>query len=131
MLEENGITVQRWRRWICIKKCYRPEFWRKWSFSFHVDNFLLSHVAAINDGAYGLFPVFCKYGVIEYCSATGHDDTGIYVGQSDSVAMQYNEAHGNVNGLEVENCTDVAVFKNHSYDNVAGLLVILLPGLND
>lgn len=79
----------------------------------HVDNFLLSHVATINVGAYGLFPVFCKNGVVEYCSATGHDDTGIYVGQSDSVAMQYNVVYGNVSGLEVENCRNVLVFKNH------------------
>ena len=34
-----------------------------------------------------------------------------------------------MNGLEVENCRNVVVFKNHSYDNVAGLLVVLLPGL--
>lgn len=29
----------------------------------HADNFLLSHVATINVGAYGLFPVFCKTGL--------------------------------------------------------------------
>ena len=58
------------------------------------------------------FPCSVKR-VVEYCSATGHDDTGIYVGQSDSVAMQYNVVYGNVSGLEVENCRNVLVFKNH------------------
>ena len=53
----------------------------------------------------------------------------VYVGQSDSISMQYNVAFGNVNGLEVENCRNVVVSKNYCYDNVAGLLVILLPAL--
>ena len=125
----NGITVRDGGDGFVLKNVTVQNFKANGVFLAHVDNFLLSHVAAINDGAYGLFPVFCKNGVIEYCSATGHDDTGIYVGQSDSILMQYNEANGNVNGLEVENSTRVAVFKNHSYDNVSGLLVILLPGL--
>ena len=43
--------------------------------------------------------------------------------------LQYNVAFGNVNGLEIENCTNVEAIKNHSYDNVAGILVVLLPGL--
>ena len=125
----NGFTVRDDGDGFVLKNVTVQNFGSNGVFLAHVDNFLLSHVAAINDGAYGLFPIFCKYGVIEYCSATGHDDTGIYVGQSDSISMQYNEAHGNVNGLEVENSTGVVVFKNHSYDNVAGILVILLPGL--
>ena len=126
---DNGITVNDAGDGFTLRNVTVQNFKENGVLLSHVDNFLLSHVAAINDGAYGLFPVFCKNGVIEYCSATGHDDTGIYVGQSDSVAMQYNVAYGNVNGLEVENCRNVVVFKNHSYDNVAGLLVILLPGL--
>ena len=77
----------------------------------------------------GFSRYFVNNGVVEYCSATGPSDTGIYIGQSDNVAVQYNEAHGNVNGLEIENCTGVAVLKNHSYDNVSGILVVLLPGL--
>ena len=98
-------------------------------FLSHVDHFLLSHVVAINNKEYGLFPVFCKYGVVEYCSTTGSADTGIYVGQSDSVTVQFNEAYGNVNGIEIENCHNVAVLKNHSFDNVDGILIVLLPGL--
>jgi parallel beta-helix repeat protein len=126
---DNGIKVNDAGDGFILRNVIVQNFKENGVLLSHVDNFLLSHVTAINDGAYGLFPVFCKNGVIEYCSASGHDDTGIYVGQSDSVAMQYNVAYGNVNGLEVENCRNVVVFKNHSYDNVAGLLVILLPGL--
>jgi parallel beta-helix repeat protein len=112
-----------------LKNVTVQNFEKNGVFLIHVDHFLLSHVVAINNEEYGLFPVLCKYGVVEYCSATGSSDTGIYIRQSDSVAVQYNEAYGNVNGLEIENCSNVAVLKNHSYDNVAGLLLVLLPGL--
>src|SRR6185436_16128792 len=76
-------------------------------FLIRVDNFLLSHVVAINDGEYGLFPVLCNGGVIEHCTATGHTDTGIYVGQSSNVEMSFNDAHGNVQGLEIENSSNI------------------------
>ena len=127
--EENGITVQDGGDGFVLQNVTVQNFKGNGVFLVHVDHFLLSHVVAINNKEYGLFPVFCKYGVIEYCSATGSSDTGIYVGQSDSVAVQFNVAFGNVNGLEIENCTGVAVLKNHSYENVAGILVVLLPGL--
>lgn len=127
--DDNGITVNAGANGFVLRNVTVQNFKSNGVLLTHVNNFLLSHVATINNGAYGLFPVFCKNGVIEYCSATGHDDTGIYVGQSDSIAMQYNEAYGNVNGLEVENSTGVVVYKNYSHDNVSGILVILLPGL--
>jgi parallel beta-helix repeat protein len=43
--------------------------------------------------------------------------------------MSFNEAFGNVNGLEIENCSHVTVTNNQSYDNVDGILIVLLPGL--
>src|SRR5438046_316229 len=78
-------------------------------FITHADNFVLNHVTAINCGEYGLFPLFCNGGKIEHCSATGHDDTGIYVGQSSNIDLSFNEAFGNVNGLEIENCSRVTI----------------------
>lgn len=127
--EDNGITVRDSGDGFVLKNVTVQNFEENGVFLVHVDHFLLSHVISINNKEYGLFPVLCKYGVVEYCSATGSADTGIYVGQSDSVAVQYNDAHGNVNGLEIENCSNVAVLKNHSYDNVSGILIVLLPGL--
>ena len=127
--EENGITVQDGGDGFVLKNVTVQNFKENGVYLFHVDHFLLSHVVAINNKEYGLFPVLCKYGVVEYCSATGSSDTGIYIGQSDSIAVQFNEAHGNVNGFEIENSTGVAVLKNHSYDNVSGLMIDLLPGL--
>ncbi len=96
----------------------------------HVDGFLLSNVRAENDGEYGLFPVFSSHGVIEHCAASGHSDTGIYVGQSDHVTLRGNVASGNVNGLEIENSAHIVAEDNESFDNVAGILVVLLPGLD-
>ena len=91
---------------------------------------MLWNVRAENDGEYGLFPVFSSHGVIVHCAASGHSDTGIYVGQSDHIVVVDNVASGNVNGLEIENSSDVLVANNESFDNVAGILVVLLPGLD-
>ncbi len=127
--EDCGIMVHKGGDGFVLKNVTVQGFEENGVYLEYIDNFLLSHVVAIDNDEYGLYPVFCTNGLIEYCSATGSSDTGIYVGQSESVAMQYNEAYGNVNGIEIENCTKVAAIKNHSYDNVCGMLVVLLPGL--
>jgi parallel beta-helix repeat protein len=127
--EENGITVQDEGDGFVLKNVTVQNFEENGVYLSHVDNFLLSHIVSINNGEYGLFPVFCKNGIVEHCSATGHTDTGIYIGQSESITLEYNVAFANVNGLEIENCTDVTVSKNQSYNNTCGILVALLPGL--
>ncbi len=127
--EENGITVRDNGDGFVLKNVTIQNFEENGVFMIRVDNFLLSHVITINNGEYGLFPLFCSHGTIEHCSATGHTDTGIYIGQSTNVQLNFNTAYANVNGLEVENCSDVIASKNQSYDNVAGILVVLLPGL--
>src|SRR5215475_9807944 len=105
--EENGITVQDNGDGFVLKNVTVQNFEENGVFLIRVNNFLLSHVATINDGEYGLFPVFCTNGVIDHCTATGHKDTGIYVGQSSDVQVKFSIAYGNVNGLEVENCSNV------------------------
>ena len=127
--EENGITVQDDGDGFVLKNVTVQNFGENGVYLDHVDNFLLSHVDTKNNGEYGLFPLFCNGGVIEHCSATGHTDTGIYVGQSENVNVEHNVAFANVNGLEIENCSNVTVSKNQSYDNTCGVLVVLLPGL--
>jgi parallel beta-helix repeat protein len=94
-----------------------------------VRHFRLTGVTATHDGEYGLFPVHSADGVIESCTATGHTDTGIYVGQSTRVQVRSSTASGNVNGFEVENSSHVKLVGNQSFDNTAGILVDLLPGL--
>ena len=99
------------------------------------DNFLLFRLitdqarsdSADPYGAYGLFPVRSKNGLIAHCVATRSDDAGIYVGQSENVAVVHNEAYGNVIGLEAENVKQTVWAHNRAYDNAAGMLAILLP----
>ncbi len=94
-----------------------------------VEGFLLSDLTAENDGEYGLFPVRSSDGVIERCAASGHEDTGIYVGQSVRIAIRGSRAFQNVNGFEIENSSHVRVSGNEAHGNTAGFLVDLLPGL--
>jgi len=127
--EEDGIRVSSNGDGFELYNVTVQNFEENGVFIIRADNFILDHVTAINCGEYGFFPLFCNGGKIEHCSATGHDDTGIYVGQSSNIEMRFNEAYGNVNGLEIENCSHVIATNNQSYDNVDGFLVVLLPGL--
>lgn len=127
--EENGIEVTSNGAGFVLKNVTVQNFKENGVLLTGVDNFILDHVTAINNKEYGLFPVFCHHGVIKYCSATGSSDTGIYVGQSTDISVQYNVAFANVSGFEIENCTNVEASFNESYDNTGGLLVFLLPGL--
>ena len=127
--KNNGITVRGNGDGFILRNLTIKDFLRNGVFMIRADNYLLSHVTAINDGEYGLYPIFCNNGKMEHCEATGHNDSGIYIGQSSDVEVSYNKTYGNVNGLEIENCARVTVSQNHCYENVAGILVVLLPGL--
>jgi parallel beta-helix repeat protein len=128
--EENGIEVTHNGNGFVLKNVTIEDFEENGVLLTGVDGFTLDHVHAINNSEYGLFPVFCNHGVISFCSATGSSDTGIYVGQSSNVSIEHNTAFANVSGFEIENCTHVEARFNEAYDNAAGLLVFLLPGLN-
>src|SRR5262249_13416928 len=67
-------------------------------------------------------------GVIEYSTASGSNDTGIYVGQSTNIVVQGNSAFNNTNGIEIENSTYVKATFNAVHNNTVGILVDLLPG---
>jgi parallel beta-helix repeat protein len=127
--EEDGIRVLDAGDGFVLKNVTVQNFEENGVFLVRVNGFTLSQVTTINNGEYGLFPVRCSNGTIEHCSATGHTDTGIYVGQSTDVTLEFNTVFANVNGLEIENCSDIVVRKNHCYDNVCGILSVLLPGL--
>jgi parallel beta-helix repeat protein len=126
--EEDGISVTDAGDGFVLKNVTIQNFEENGVLLDSVDNFIISHVTARNNGEYGIFPVFSLHGIIDHCMVTGHTDTGLYVGQSSDVTMEYNTATANVNGLEVENSSDVRVVNNHSFDNVCGMLIDLLPG---
>ena len=93
-----------------------------------VTDFVLSHVTARNNGEYGLFPVLSSHGVIKYSTASGSNDTGIYVGQSSNISVHGNSVYNNTNGIEIENSTHVKATFNTVYNDTVGVLVDLLPG---
>jgi len=94
-----------------------------------VNHFVISNVQAINNGEYGLFPIFSVFGLIANCTAQGSNDTGIYVGESSQILLTHNLVFDNVNGLEIENSSFVVAAGNVSRDNTVGILEDLLPGL--
>jgi parallel beta-helix repeat protein len=85
--------------------------------------------SATENGKYAIYPVQCTNVLVEDCEVVGASDAGIYVGQSTNVIVRRNDVHGNVAGIEIENCTNSCVYDNVTRDNTAGILVFTLPGL--
>lgn len=127
---ENGITVGPGSDGFALVNVTVRGFGENGVFLTGVHGFLLSQVTARDNGEYGLFPVHSSDGVIERCRASGHNDTGIYVGQDTNITVRASVTSGNVNGIEFENSTRVRAVGNETFDNVVGVLVVLLPGLD-
>jgi parallel beta-helix repeat protein len=127
--QDNGISVTDAGGGVEIDNLVVRGFGENGVLLDHVNGFSLTRIIAENNGEYGLFPVFSTNGRIRSCTASGHEDTGIYVGQSTDVTIENNVAFGNVNGIEVENSSDVRVRHNDANGNTAGIVVVLLPGL--
>lgn len=82
-----------------------------------------------DNGAYGLYPVSCKRVLIEYCTAEGASDAGIYVGQSEDIVVRNCTARYNVAGIEIENSERAEVYNCLATQNTGGILVFDLPDL--
>jgi parallel beta-helix repeat protein len=95
-----------------------------------VDNWSVSDVVAKDNNEYGIFPVFVGKGRVHHSTATGSNDTGIYIGQSHDVRIDHNFARSNVSGFEIENSTNVLADHNVGWRNTAGLLSFALPNLH-
>ncbi len=127
---DNGITVAGKGQGFDLENVTVEGFTDNGVLLTGVQDFRLSHVTAVDNGEYGLFPVLSSDGLIENCTASGHADTGIYVGQSKDVLIRNCTAFDNVIGIEMENSTRVAAVGNESFNNTAGILIDLLPGLD-
>ena len=127
--EETGITVVQGADGFSLDNITLQGFTENGILLTGINGFHLSHIHAVNNGEYGIFPVFCSHGVIEYCTANGHADTGIYVGQSSDVLIRLNTVFDNVNGIESENADNVVITLNEAYNNTLGIFSDLLPGL--
>jgi parallel beta-helix repeat protein len=126
---ETGITVVQGADGFSLENITLQNFSENGILLTGVNGFYLAHIQAVNNGEYGIFPVFCSHGVIEYCTANGHADTGIYVGQSSDVVIRLNKVFDNVNGIESENSDNIVITLNESYNNTLGIFADLLPGL--
>lgn len=81
------------------------------------------------NGAYAVYPVSSKRVLIEDTEVVGAADAGLYVGQCEQAIVRNNVVHGNVAGIEFENTIDGEAYGNEVYDNTAGILVFVLPKL--
>ena len=95
----------------------------------HVNHVGASWPTRTAHGGYGIYPVQSKNVLIENCTADGASDTGIYVGQSDTIVVRNNVVTNNVAGIEIENSFNADVTANDSHDNTVGFLVFDLPDL--
>jgi parallel beta-helix repeat protein len=93
----------------------------------HVNRVGASWPTRTQHGGYGIYPVQCKNVLVENSSADGASDTGIYVGQSDTIVVRNNVVTNNVSGIEIENSFNADVTLNDSHNNTVGFLVFDLP----
>lgn len=127
--EENGVTVTDAGDGFALRNVTIRGFEESGVLLTGVDRFALTDVIANDDGEYGLFPIRSSHGVIDHCTASGHSNIGVYVGQSHDVVVRRCTVFANVVGIGTENSSDVRLSDNESFDNTAGIVVTLLPGL--
>ena len=127
--EENGITVTDDGDGVDIENLTVRDFEENGVLLENVDGFRIFRIITIDDGEYGIFPVSSVNGEIIQSEASGHNDSGIYVGLSEHVTVSGCRAFANVSGFEIENSTHILLTDNEAYDNTAGILAFLLPFL--
>ncbi len=98
-------------------------------FTRNVDGFAFVDVHSVDNPNYGIFPTVSSNGLITRCSASGADDSGIWIETSENVAATYNVVQGNVNGFEVSNSDDVLLAYNEVRGNTIGMALLFLPDI--
>jgi parallel beta-helix repeat protein len=94
-----------------------------------VDHFWIDHGTFLDNGEYGIFPIFSSDGVMAFNHVSGSKDTGIYIGQSMRSVIEHNEVTRSTVGIDVELSTQIAVRHNDVRHNTIGLTAQVLPGL--
>ncbi|MFJ6016562.1 nitrous oxide reductase family maturation protein NosD [Streptomyces sp. NPDC092952] len=91
-----------------------------------VRGFRASRVTAYNNGLYGIYAFDARDGVIEDSYASGHADSGIYVGQCKpcNTLVHRNTVERNAVGIELTNASDnLSVLGNRVVRNRVGVTV--------
>ncbi len=90
-------------------------------------NVVVRHNTAINDGAYGIARFVSTGGRVDYNSASGNDEAGLYWGDSphSNALIQGNTAYGNGDwGIFVRDSSHGTVQDNVTWGNCAGIMVL-------
>jgi cytochrome c peroxidase len=98
-------------------------------FARGIDGFSFVDVHSVGNKNYGIFPVSSRNGIITRSSATGADDSGIWVETSENVKVTHNLVEGNVNGFEISNSQDILVANNEVRGNTVGIAAFFLPDI--
>jgi len=98
-------------------------------FARGLDGFAIVDVHSVNNPNYGIFPVSSKNGIITRSSATGADDSGIWVETSENVKVTHNVVENNVNGFEISNSDDILIAYNRIRGNSIGVASLFLPDI--
>jgi parallel beta-helix repeat protein len=72
---------------------------------------------------YAVFPRNCNNVLVELCSVRNQADAPLYVGQSSTIVVRFNDVRQGVSGIEIENSGNAQVYGNYGAGNTAGLLV--------
>ena len=99
-----------------------------------VDGYRLTGTRYVDNPVYGPFPVCSTHGLIDRNQVVGGGspagpslDTGIYVGDDDTVAVRHNSVTNYVVGVVSENSVNVVVEDNTLKRNTAGVYSTALP----
>jgi len=104
-------------------------------FLIGVDGYRLTGTRYVDNPVYGPFPVCSHNGLIDFNHVVGGGspagpsiDTGIYVGDDDTVTVRGNSVTNYVIGIVVENTVNAVVRDNLLEGNTAGIYAAVLPG---
>jgi parallel beta-helix repeat protein len=100
-------------------------------FTERVKGFNIVNVHSVDNPNYGIFPTLSSDGVITHSTASGSDDSGIWIETSENVRATHNVVWDNVNGIEISNSDDIVLAHNEAYDNTVGIASLLLPDIFD
>ncbi|MFB6894656.1 nitrous oxide reductase family maturation protein NosD [Kitasatospora sp. NPDC056327] len=91
-----------------------------------VEGFRATRVTSYNNGLYGIYAFDARGGVIEDSYASGHADSGIYVGQCKpcDTLVRGNTVERNAVGIELTNASDnLSILGNRAAGNRVGVTV--------
>ena len=94
-------------------------------------DFAVTDGTYVGNGEYGIFALHSADGRIDGNAVSGSNDTAIYIGQSHDITVKDNVAQESTVGIEVENSIHITVSSNRCVGNSAGILVDVLPGLDE